>query len=101
MLAIYSAIGLFRPDGPPITDGLDLARKWRISRMAPFSGRMVAEKLQCGDGGEYIRILVNDAVQSLEFCGGSEDGLCTLNAFVESQAYAQSNGDGDWEKCFS
>ena len=101
MVAIYSAIGLFRPDEPPVADRLDLARKWRISRMTPFSGRMVTEKLRCGDGGEYVRILVNDAVQPLEFCDANEDGLCTLSAFVESQAYARSNGDGDWEKCFS
>lgn len=59
------------------------------------------EKLRCGDDGEYIRILVNDAVQPLEFCGANEDGLCTLGAFVESQAYARNNGNGDWEKCFS
>jgi hypothetical protein len=100
MVAIYSAIGLFRPDEPPATDRLDLARTWRISRMTPFSGRMITEKLRCGDGEEYVRILVNDAVQPLEFCGANEDGLCTLSAFVESQGYARSNGDGDWEKCF-
>ncbi|KAI9569240.1 histidine phosphatase superfamily [Boletus coccyginus] len=101
MVAIYSAIGLFRPDEPPVTDRLDLARKWRISRMTPFSGRMITEKLRCSDGAEYIRILVNDAVQPLEFCDANEDGLCTLSAFVKSQAYAQNNGDGDWERCFS
>jgi len=100
MVAIYSAIGLFRPDEPPATDRLDLAREWRISRMTPFSGRMITEKLRCGDDGEYVRILVNDAVQPLEFCDADEDGLCTLSAFVESQAYARSNGDGDWERCF-
>lgn len=101
MVAIYSAIGLFRPDEPPRTDRLDLARKWRISRMTPFSGRMITEKLRCGDDGEYVRILVNDAVQPLEFCGANEDGLCALSAFVESQVYARSNGGGDWERCFS
>lgn len=101
MVAIYSAIGLFRPAEPPVTDRLDLTRTFRISRMTPFSGRMITEKLRCGDDEEYIRILVNDAVQPLEFCGANEGGMCTLTAFVESQAYARSNGDGDWEKCFS
>ncbi|KAG9317914.1 histidine phosphatase superfamily [Chiua virens] len=101
MVAIYSAIGLFRPDEPPPTDRLDHARTWRISRMTPFCARMITEKLRCGDDGEFVRILVNDAVQPLEFCGASEDGLCTLSAFVESQAYARSNGGGDWERCFS
>jgi len=101
MVAIYSAIGLFRPDEPPTPDKLDPEREWRISRMSPFSGRMITEKLRCGNGEEYVRVIVNDAAQPLEFCGANEDGLCALSAFVESQAYARSNGDGDWEKCFS
>jgi hypothetical protein len=108
MIAIYSAIGLFRPDKPPITDKLDMTRRWRISRMTPFSGRMIAEKLRCSPEGSesgnsevYVRILVNDAVQPLEFCGADGDGLCTLTAFVESQTYAQGNGKGDWDRCFS
>lgn len=101
IVSIYSALGLFQPDAPPSTDSLDPKRKWRVSRMTPFCGRIITEKLRCGDGGEYVRILVNDAVQPLEFCGADKDGLCTLDAFVESQAYARSNGDGDWERCFS
>lgn len=100
MVAIYSAIGLFRPDEPPSTDRLDPARTWRISKMTPFSGRLITEKLGCEGGEEYIRMLVNDEVQPLEFCDANADGLCTLGAFVESQAYARSSGAGDWERCF-
>ncbi|KAG2012915.1 hypothetical protein CC2G_009864 [Coprinopsis cinerea AmutBmut pab1-1] len=51
-------------------------------------------------GRNYVRVLVNDAVQPLEFCGGDGDGLCTLERFVDSQWYARKSGDGDWEKCF-
>ena len=59
----------------------------------------MTERLSCaGHGGKYVRILVNDALQPLEFCG-SGDGLCLLDAFVESQAYARSDGAGDFEKC--
>ncbi|KIJ13340.1 hypothetical protein PAXINDRAFT_170615 [Paxillus involutus ATCC 200175] len=104
MVAIYSAIGLFRQDEPPSPWKLDPARTWRISRMTPFSARMITEKLRCDDDGEdkeYVRILVNDAVQPLEFCGASEEGLCEVSAFMESQTYARSNGNGDWDQCFS
>ncbi|KAF9226940.1 phosphoglycerate mutase-like protein [Gyrodon lividus] len=104
MVAIYSAIGLFRQDEPPSPRRLDPTRPWRISKMTPFSGRMITEKLRCNDNGEhgeYVRILVNDAVQPLAFCGASEEGLCEMSAFVESQAYARSNGNGDWDKCFA
>ena len=49
----------------------------------------------------YVRILVNDAVQPLKFCGADDgNGMCELEAFVKSQAYARNNGDGDFEKCF-
>ena len=76
--------------------------------MVPFAGRMVIEKLECSttsgrtvpDVKEMIRILVQDKIQPLDFCGADNDGLCTLDAFVESQSYARNNGDGDWDKCF-
>ena len=76
------------------------------SKLVPFSGRMVTEKVRCdlglrgGGKKEYVRILVNDAVQPLLFCGGS-DGLCELDAFVKSQGYARSNGAGDFDRCYN
>ncbi|KAI6032303.1 phytase [Pisolithus microcarpus] len=106
MVAIYSALGLFqREDGrAPSAEEMNPGRRWRISRMTPFSARMVVEKLTCDDGSdeerEYVRILVNDAVQPLTFCGAGADGVCALDDFVESQAYARGNGNGDWSKCF-
>lgn len=48
---------------------------------------------------EYVRIFVNDARQPLEFCGASEDGLCKLGDFVESQKYARNDGFGDFDRC--
>lgn len=114
MIAIYSALGLFRqhqlanstldPTSP------DSSRTWIASRLVPFSARMVVEKLECAasvslPAGSYVRIFVNDALQPLEFCAGGEDsetgvGMCSLEAFVESQAYARSSGGRDFEKCF-
>ena len=97
--------------------------------MVPFSGRMVVEKLTCrtadgladsgqsrGEDGEvtlniakqkaeFVRVFVNDALQPLGFCGakkkGKMEGLCALDAFVESQGYARRNGDGDFKKCYN
>lgn len=111
MIAIFAAIGLFRQ---PALDPArpDAGRTWRVGEMVPFSGRMIVERLQCegvldgADGAEgrgltdAVRILVNDRVQPLEFCGANEDGVCSLEAFVDSQEYARNNGNGDWEKCF-
>jgi hypothetical protein len=110
MVSIYSALGLFRQYLLP-EQKLDPAnpsplRTWVTSNLVPFSARMVVEKLQCGDErlpvpkGVFVRILVNDAVQPLEFCGGVA-GLCELHAFVASQGYARQDGEGDFEKCLN
>ncbi|KAJ7749579.1 phytase [Mycena maculata] len=105
MVAIMGALGLFRQPHPLSTAGPDPRRTWHTHAMVPFSGRMVVEKLACGaaPAEEYVRILVNDALQPLEFCApdGIGRGMCTLPAFVDSQSYARSDGGGDWEKCFT
>lgn len=122
MVAVYAAMGLFDvesgdgevpdPDKGPQKDRED--RVWVASNMVPFSGRMVTERLECTPGdfgheagygparnGTYVRILVNDALQPLRFCGGDADALCGLESFVESQGYARRNGDGDFRKCYN
>ncbi|KAI0638614.1 phytase [Trametes polyzona] len=105
MVAIFSAMGLFKQPAPLDPVKPDPARTFRVQRIVPFSARMVVERLECEKEGEekaqHVRVLVNDAVQPLEFCGGDKDGLCKLDAFVESQAYARNNGEGDFEKCFA
>lgn len=100
MIAIYAAMGLFtQPSGvePLSLSTPDEARTWRADRLVPFSSRMVVEKVACGKDA-YVRVLVNDEVQSLSFCGGAS--MCPLHTFVESQAYARSGGEDDWRKCF-
>lgn len=115
MVAIYAALGLFAQPKPLDPTQLDPQRTWITSRLTPFSARMVTERLECGmkkDSGKtnekakittgtFLRILVNDAVQPLLFCDGDQDGLCELDKFVQSQAYATNDGDGDFEKCFA
>lgn len=112
MIAIYAALGLFRQHQlanetlHPTTP--DSSRTWIASSLVPFGARMVVEKMECDvrnsvPAGSYVRIFVNDALQPLEFCAGSDKNdvdICSLEAFVESQAYARSDGHGDFEKCF-
>ena len=99
MIAIYSAMGLFKQPSALNTTQPDPNRTWLTSRLVPFAARFVAERLNCG-GETFVRILVSDQVQPLEFCG-SGNGLCNLDKFVASQEYARENGRGDFEKCFS
>ncbi|KAH6908140.1 phytase [Coprinopsis sp. MPI-PUGE-AT-0042] len=124
MVAVFAAMGLFKQTGHLDPEKPDSARTWIASRLVPFSSRMTVERMQCefgaqrstlsrvsgslrtrgeakGEGEMYVRVLVNDAVQPLEFCDGDSQGLCRLEAFVESQSYARNDGDGDFEMCFS
>ena len=99
MVAIFAALGLFKQRALLNPTRPDPARTWHTSRIVPFSARMVVERLRC-DGEAGVRVLVNDALMPLEFCGAGRDGVCSLEAFVESQACARNDGDGDFEKCF-
>lgn len=109
MIAIYTAIGLFNQSLPLDPSFPNPERTWVTSLLTPFSGRMVTERLSCESktvrgrpkARTLVRILVNDAVQPLHFCNGDKDGMCTLDAFVDSQAYSRHDGEGDFEKCFS
>ncbi|KAI0355437.1 phytase [Trametes cingulata] len=103
MIAIFSAMGLFKQSAPLDPTHPDPKRTWRVQHMVPFSARMVIERMECaGEERErLVRVLVNDAVQPLEFCGADARGLCRLDAFVQSQAYARNDGEGDFEKCFA
>jgi hypothetical protein len=99
MIAIFAAIGILRPSVPLDPTFPDTDRSWIVSQMTPFNGKLVTERLLC-DGVESVRLLLNDAVVPLGFCGAGTDGICTLAAFVDSQMYSRNNGEGDWEKCF-
>ncbi|RPD56732.1 acid phosphatase [Lentinus tigrinus ALCF2SS1-7] len=126
MVAVYAALGLFNVSEPldprnmpedafsaedasrwnaPFAHMKEReARTWVASRMVPFSSRMVTERMTCvrdGKEDKYVRILVNDEVQPLEFCGAGEDRMCKLDDFVRSQGYARRSGDGDFEKCYN
>lgn len=110
MMAVYSALGLFddrmdRSFAAPVMDPTKShKRSWYTSKLTPFAGRMVVERLQCHREREQsrtrVRILVNDAVVPLSFCGARKDGTCDLEAFVESQVYARKTSIADWNKCF-
>lgn len=121
MAAIVSAMGLFNEE----SEGMPLhyrpeGRIWRFGHIAPFAGRMVVERLQCvkpppqlqqtdllskDQTAWFVRIIVNDALQEVDFCGTgdpweTEHSLCHLDEFVASQSFARKEGQERWKECF-
>ncbi|KAJ7138446.1 phytase [Mycena crocata] len=110
LIAVFGTLGLFPTPKLLNTTQPEANRVWRASEIMTFSTRMVVEKLYCkrmvrglDASHTFLRILVNEVLQPLEFCGaqtsGPWRGLCHFDAFLESQAYARHDGEGDWEKC--
>jgi hypothetical protein len=103
LTSIFSALGLF--NSTVAKGGLNATDRnsseisgYSSFKTVPFSARAYVEKMLCnGTQEEMVRILVNDAVQPLEFCGGDKYGRCTLSRFVESQEFAKSGGE--WAEC--
>lgn len=100
MSHIFAALGLYS-DIKLSNSSVVAAKKTGYSAAwtVPFGARMYVEKLKCkGDEEEFVRVVLNDRVQSLGFCGGDKYGRCGLNRFVESQGFARRGGD--WDKCY-
>ncbi|KAJ4193435.1 hypothetical protein NW755_003425 [Fusarium falciforme] len=105
MVSIFSALGLYNSTALLPKDHIVPAIKahgYSSTWVVPFGARMYVEKLECGairndKRDEYVRVLVNDRVMSLETCGGDEYGLCRLEDFVESLSFAAAGGH--WDRC--
>lgn len=107
MLSIFSALRLFDTTAyldkykvmtPEETGGFSAA--WAV----PFSARLVVEKMQCPDSWngqekeQVVRVVMNDRVVPLWWCGGDQLGMCTVSKFVEGLKWARKGGD--WERCW-
>ncbi|CAE6441626.1 unnamed protein product [Rhizoctonia solani] len=106
---ILASLGILRDSAPlPSTGPIPSSetQQFVVSRMVPFGGLTLVEKLSCSGpdlNGDYVRVLVNDAVISMDIlpeCTGSDkmNGLCRLDKFVQSQAYARQGGN--FTACF-
>lgn len=76
MAAISSLLGIFSDPTSASLDPLnpDSNRKWVFSKIAPFAGRIVFERIECeNDEDVHVRIVGNDQVLGLE---GVCDAVC-------------------------
>ena len=101
MTSIFSALGLYNTSSllSNVTiEDLEKTYGYSASMTVPFAARAYFEKLHCGKvRQEYVRVVVNDKVLSLEKCGGDALGRCTLKRFVESLSFARAGGL--WDRC--
>ncbi|KAE8268486.1 hypothetical protein A4X09_0g3842 [Tilletia walkeri] len=110
---IATAFGLF--DGPALDASKSHAEQdphnWYFSRIAPFQGKIVFERLQCQPGRSYVRVRANGAVQpatgAYAWCKNTaateldqsmaQYGLCSLDSVKDTLAWV--NTDSDWKNC--
>jgi hypothetical protein len=101
---IIAALGIYNATQPLSNTTLQPAHEtkgYSASWTVPFGARVYFEKLQCGhdEADEHVRIIVNDRIVPLPWCGGAEDGLCSLEKFVHGLSFARSGGR--WDECFN
>jgi hypothetical protein len=107
---ILSATGILRDTtNLPPTGPIPPNRQFVVSKIVPFAGSTVVEKISCPvngaslRSGDYVRIIINDAVVPLRFpeCGssGTTSGICSLGGFIKSQAFSQAGGN--FTSCFA
>ncbi|KAF9059355.1 histidine phosphatase superfamily [Rhodocollybia butyracea] len=107
MAGILNELGLFRQAKDLSLKKRDDSSDYKASALVPFAGRIVLERMTCEtsspkEGNEevtqhgprierqiqslsnqqFVRVLVNDALQPLKWCG-AEDGMCKVAKFVK------------------
>jgi Histidine phosphatase superfamily (branch 2) len=102
LTGIFSAIGLYNATGPLSNTSIETpaqAAGYSASWTVPFAARAYFEKMTCiGVDEEFVRVIVNDRVISLQTCGADKLGRCTLSGFVDSLTFARDGGN--WNRCF-
>jgi len=103
MTAIFAALGIYNTTKPLSNTSVESTKQtkgYSAAWTVPFAARMYVEKLSCKqEKEEFVRIIVNDRVRPLEFCGGDKYGRCKLTKFVKSQSFARNGGH--WDQCFT
>jgi hypothetical protein len=108
---ILASLGLYsstRPLSNTTFEPTQQTNGYSASWTVPFAARVYFEKLQCSKYGgdmsrehsreEKVRVIVNDRVIPLPFCGADGDGMCDLSKFIDGLGFAQSGGR--WSECF-
>jgi acid phosphatase len=79
------ALGLWNQTsvGPMPLDSRPDNRVWRTSHVLPFLGHVAVERIHCEDKKDYIRAIVNGAVQKLDHCKSGPGSSCPMQQFAD------------------
>lgn len=101
IIPVEAALGFFpdiTPENPLPTDKNVYTYSQKTSSFVPFAGNLITELFFCSDSKYYVRHLVNQQVYPLIDCGygpsGTSDGLCELQAYLNSPIRANSTSNG-------
>ncbi|KAI5780071.1 putative histidine acid phosphatase [Geopyxis carbonaria] len=80
---LASVAGVFDGHRNLTTDRIMQDRTYRASRIVPMRGTVAWEKMSCTgkDKGEFVRVLLNDAVYPVTGCRGGPGGSCPLEEY--------------------
>ena len=59
----------------------------------PFGARTYFERMSCANNEQFVRVLVNDRIISLDGCEGDEYGRCSLNQFNNRLGFVHKGGN--------
>lgn len=79
------ALGIWNQtaQGPMTLDRRVQDRVWRTSHVLPFLGHVALERISCSDEQDYVRTIVNGAVQKLDHCMSGPGQSCPLQQFLD------------------
>lgn len=98
IMPIITALGMYRHDNftsPTLvpTSHNPYAREFKSGKTVNFAGNFAVELFTCSQA-QFVRLQNNQAVYPLEDCGpgpsGGPDGMCELNAWLDSAAVRDS-----------
>ncbi|TGZ82846.1 phosphoglycerate mutase-like protein [Ascodesmis nigricans] len=89
IVPLLSALGLFNDAHDLPVTHVEARRKWKTSQVTPMGGRIILERMTCGDDEQYVRINVNDGIVALDGCDSGPGKSCPLERFKE---YVEKSG---------
>jgi acid phosphatase len=85
VVPMLSALGVYGEevgeDRLPVHQGIKKDRIWKTSQVTPMGGRVIFERLGCGED-VYVRLNINDGIVALPGCSSGPGSSCPFEEFL-------------------